>query len=153
MSEVQLSKQREEWIVKRLEEWGAWAFSGIDGSAEMNLIAKLMRQADKNAVTQQAREMCDDELGMLISSVIGYCVKNPCPQDYKYLEAKYVFGCSEYSIAKYEYHKSKEKSLRSWQRRVSESLRASEWVIGKFLDMAIQNHVHSFRLKKFAFNG
>lgn len=134
------AEDKQEWVKHNLNLWGAWAFSGLDFENRINMIAKLMQSADPNKVQLPVREMCGDELGLLISSVISYYVKNPCPQDYKYLEAKYVYGCSIYAIAKYEWTRNKSKTLRTWQRNIKERIEASEWVIGKFLDLAIKNH-------------
>lgn len=88
----------------------------------------------------------------MISSVVGYCVKNPCPQDYRYLEAKYVYGLSVYAIAKYHWQKDKSVKFETWKRRIRESIKASEWVVAKFLDLALKNHKNANKLKKFAFN-
>lgn len=153
MAEKLLEEPKQIWIENLLNLWGAWAFSGLDFESRMNMIAKLMQKVDPNRISVPVRESCDDELGLVISSVVGYCIKNPCPQDYRYLEAKYVYGLSVYAIAKYHWLKSgKKKSLRTWQRNVGESIKASEWVVAKFLDLAIKNHKNAAKLKKFAFN-
>ncbi|MCK3654243.1 antitermination protein [Pasteurellaceae bacterium Macca] len=150
MSSV-LSDEKKEWVQTRLNEWGAWAYSGLDFESRTNMIARLMQQADAEAVVEPVRERCDDELGLVISSVVGYCIKNPCPQDYKYLEAKYVYGCSVYAIAKYQWARDKSVSRNGWYKRVTQSLEASEWVVAKFLDLAIKNHKNVSKLQKFAF--
>lgn len=147
-----LEEPRQKWIVNHLEHWGAWVFSGLDFENRMNMIAKLMMEADPDRISVPVREMCDDELGLVISSVVGYCIKNPCPQDYRYLEAKYVFGCSVYAIAKYMWKKDKSVSLNAWNKRVTQSLKASEWVVAKFLDLALKNHKNAVKLQKYAFN-
>ena len=152
MADKLLEKPKQAWIENLLNLWGAWAFSGLDFESRMNMLARLMLQADPSRVSEPIREMCDDELGLVISSVIGYCIKNPCPQDYKYLEAKYVYGLSVYAIAKYQWEKDKSKTLRTWQRKVGESIKASEWIVAKFLDLAIKNHKNAVKLQKYAFN-
>lgn len=153
MADKLLEEPKQEWIENLLNLWGAWVFSGLDFESRMNMIAKLMMKADPNRISIPVREMCDDDLGLVISSVVGYCIKNPCPQDFKYLEAKYVYGLSVYAIAKYHWGKSeKKKSLRTWQRNVAESIKASEWVVAKFFDLAVKNHKNADKLKKFAFN-
>ncbi|OOH91889.1 hypothetical protein BMT54_01840 [Pasteurellaceae bacterium 15-036681] len=83
--------------------------------------------------------------------IIGYCIKQPCPQDYKYLEAKYVYGLSVYAIAKYEWKKDGSVKFDAWKYRVRESIKSSEWVVAKFLDLAIKNHKNADKLQKFAF--
>lgn len=159
MSDKLLEEPRQEWIVNHLEHWGAWAFSGLDFENRMNMLAKLMMEADPNLISVPVREMCDDELGLVISSVVGYYVKNPSLQDYRYLEAKYVYGCSVYAIAKYHWQKErnnkkilKKRSFRTWQRNVASSLQASEWMIAKFLEPALKNHKNADKLRKYAFN-
>lgn len=152
MAEQMLDAKKQEWIEQRLNEWGAWVFSGLDLENRMNMIAKLMQKADPNLITQSTREMCNDELGLLISNLVGYCIKQPCPQDFKYLEAKYVYGSSIYAIAKWQWQKDKSKSLSTWKRAVKESINASEWILAKFLDLAIKNHKNAIKLQKFAFN-
>ncbi|MBF0785756.1 antitermination protein [Muribacter muris] len=147
-----LEEPKQAWVVNHLEQWGAWVFSGLDFESRMNMIAKLMMSADPERITLPEREMCCDELGLVMSSVIGYCIKNPCPQDYKYLEAKYVFGCSVYAIAKYHWTRDKSVKFKTWQKRVRESIQASEWIIAKFLDIALKNHQNAAKLKKFTFN-
>lgn len=152
MADKLLEAPRQEWIENHLNHWGAWVFSGLDLESRMNMIAKLMMSADPNCVSVPVREMCDDELGLVISSVVGYCIKNPCPQDYQYLIAKYVYGCSVYAIAKYHWRKSKTKSFSTWRRNIAASIKDSEWVVAKFLDLALKNHKNAVKLKKFAFN-
>lgn len=147
-----LDEPKQEWIENLLNLWGAWAFSGLDQTKRMSMLAKLMQQADPNAIIMPAREVCDDELGLLISSVVGYYVKTPCPKDFKYLEAKYIYGCSVYAIAKYQWKRDKSIGLRAWQKRVTESLKASEWLVGKMLDIVLKNHKNVAKFKKFAFN-
>lgn len=152
MIEKLLEEPKQAWVENLLNLWGAWAFSGLDKTKRMNMLAKLMQQADPNAVTVPLREMCDDELGLVISTVLSYYIKNPCPQDFRYLEAKYVYGLSMYAIAKYQWSKDKSVSRNAWYKRISESLKSSEWVVAKFLDLAIKNHKNVEKLKKFAFN-
>lgn len=152
MSGKLLEEPKQAWIENLLNLWGAWAFSGLDFESRMNMLARLMLQADPSRVSEPVREICDDELGLVISSVIGYCIKNPCPQDYKYLEAKYVYGLSVYAIAKYQWNKDKSISVNAWYKRVTNSIKSSEWIIAKFLDLAIKNHKNAVKLKKFAFN-
>lgn len=152
MADKLLEKPKQAWIENLLNLWGAWAFSGLDFESRMNMLARLMLQADPSRISEPVREMCDDELGLVISSVIGYCIKNPCPQDYKYLEAKYVYGLSVYAIAKYQWNKDKSISVNAWYKRVTNSIKSSEWIIAKFLDLAIKNHKNAVKLKKFAFN-
>ncbi|MGX2956412.1 antiterminator Q family protein [Ursidibacter arcticus] len=152
MADKLLEETKQEWIQSHLEHWGAWVFSGLDFESRMNMIAKWMMSADPSRIAVPVREMCDDELGLVISSVIGYCIKNPCPQDYKYLEAKYVYGLSVYAIAKYQWEKDKSISRNGWYKRISESIHSSEWVIAKFFDLAIKNHKNADKLQKFAFN-
>ncbi|OOF62057.1 antiterminator Q family protein [Rodentibacter pneumotropicus] len=152
MVEKLQEEPRQEWVENHLNHWGAWVFSGLDFDCRMNMIAKLMQQVDTSRICMPVREMCDDELGLVISTVVGYYIKKPCPQDYKYLEAKYVYGLSVYAIAKFHWQKNKTKSLRTWQRKVAESIKASEWIIAKFLDLALKNHQNADKLKKFAFN-
>lgn len=152
MSDKLLEEPRQEWIVNHLEHWGAWAFSGLDFENRMNMLAKLMMEADPDRISVPVREMCDDELGLVISSVVGYYVKNPSLQDYRYLEAKYVYGCSVYAIAKYMWDKDKSVKLGTWKVRVKNSLQASEWIIAKFLDPVLKNHKNADKLRKYAFN-
>lgn len=152
MAEKLLEQPKQEWIENHLAQWGAWVFSGLDFDSRMNMIAKLMLSADPSRITIPEREQCGDELGLVISSVVGYCIKNPCPQDYKYLEAKYVYGRSVYAIAKYMWEKDKSISVNAWYKRVTQSLRASEWIVAKFLDLALKNHKNTVKLRKFAFN-
>lgn len=152
MADKLLEEPKQAWIENLLNLWGAWAFSGLDFESRMNMLARLMLQADPSRVSEPIREMCDDELGLVISSVIGYCIKNPCPQDYKYLEAKYVYGLSVYAIAKYQWKKDKSISVNAWYKRVTNSIKSSEWVIAKFLDLAIKNHKNAVKLQKYAFN-
>ena len=152
MADKLLEEPKQVWIENLLNLWGAWVFSGLDFERRMNMLARLMLQADPSRVSEPVREMCDDELGLVISSVIGYCIKNPCPQDYKYLEAKYVYGLSVYAIAKYQWNKDKSISVNAWYKRVTNSIKSSEWIIAKFLDLAIKNHKNAVKLKKFAFN-
>ncbi|MDG6301040.1 antiterminator Q family protein [Glaesserella parasuis] len=152
MADKLLEEPKQAWIENLLNLWGAWAFSGLDFENRMNMLARLMMQADPSRVSEPIREMCDDELGLVISSVIGYCIKNPCPQDYKYLEAKYVYGLSVYAIAKYQWKKDKSISVNAWYKRVTNSIKSSEWVIAKFLDLAIKNHKNAVKLQKYAFN-
>ncbi len=151
MADKLLEEPKQVWIENLLNLWGAWAFSGLDFESRMNMLARLMLQADPSRVSEPVREMCDDELGLVISTVIGYYVKNPCPQDYKYLEAKYVYGLSVYAIAKYQWEKDKSVKFNTWKKRVKESIKASEWVVAKFLDHAIKNHKNAAKLRKFAF--
>lgn len=152
MADKLLEEAKQEWIENLLNLWGAWAFSGLDFDKRMNMLARLMQQADPNRIAVPVREMCDDELGLVISSVVGYCIKNPCPQDFKYLEAKYVYGLSVYAIAKYQWEKDKSISRNGWYKRISESIKSSEWIAAKFLDLAIKNHKNIKKLQKFAFN-
>lgn len=152
MADKLLEEPKQAWVENLLNLWGAWAFSGVDFESRMNMIARLMMSADPSRISVPEREMCDDDLGMVISSVVGYCIKQPCPQDYRYLEAKYVYGCSVYAIAKYQHQKDKSIGLRAWQKRITQSLKASEWVVAKFLDLAIKNHKNVAKLNKFAFN-
>ncbi|KDB48237.1 antiterminator Q family protein [Glaesserella parasuis] len=152
MADKLLEEPKQAWIENLLNLWGAWAFSGLDFESRMNMLARLMLQADPSRVSEPIREMCDDELGLVISSVIGYCIKNPCLQDYKYLEAKYVYGLSVYAIAKYQWEKDKSISVNAWYKRVTNSIKSSEWVIAKFLDLAIKNHKNAVKLQKYAFN-
>ena len=147
-----LEEPKQEWIENLLNLWGAWAFSGLDFDSRMNMLAKLMMKADPSRIAVPMREMCDDDLGLVISSVIGYCIKNPCPQDFKYLEAKYVYGLSVYAIAKYQWQKDKSVKLGTWKVRVKNSIKDSEWVVAKFLDYALKNHEKAIKLQKFAFN-
>lgn len=147
-----LDEPKQEWIENLLNLWGAWAFSGLDRTKRMSMLAKLMQQADPNAIIMPAREVCDDELGLLISSVVGYYVKTPCPKDFKYLEAKYIYGCSVYAIAKYHWQRDKTVKFNTWKVRIRQSIRNSEWVIAKFLDLALKNHENTVKLGKFAFN-
>ncbi|MDH2997202.1 antitermination protein [Pasteurellaceae bacterium LFhippo2] len=151
MADKLLDKERQEWITDLLNKWGAWTYSGLDFESRTNMIARLMMSADPNNVTEPVREMCGDEIGLVISSVIGYCIKLPCPQDYKYLEAKYVYGLSVYAIAKYEWKKDGSVKFDAWKYRVRESIKSSEWVVAKFLDLAIKNHKNADKLQKFAF--
>ncbi|MCQ9120971.1 antitermination protein [Rodentibacter pneumotropicus] len=143
---------RQEWVENHLNHWGAWVFSGLDFDCRMNMIAKLMQQVDQARICMLVREMCDDDLGLVISSVIGYYIKNPCPQDYKYIEAKYVYGLSVYAIAKYQHKLDASVKFETWKRRIRESIKSSEWIIAKFLDLALKNHQNADKLKKFAFN-
>lgn len=152
MADKLLEEPKQEWIENLLNLWGAWVFSGLDFESRMNMIAKLMMKADPNRISVPVREVCDDDLGLVISSVIGYCIKNPCPQDFKYLEAKYVYGLSVYAIAKYQWEKDKSVKLGTWKVRVKNSIRDSEWVVAKFLDYALKNHKKASKLQKFAFN-
>lgn len=152
MAEKLLDEPRQEWIEHHLERWGAWVFDGLDFDSRMNMIAKLMMSADPHRIAVPVREMCDDELGLVISSVVGYCIKNPCPQDYQYLIAKYVYGRSVYAIAKYHWQRDKTKSFSTWRRNIAESIKDSEWVVAKFLDLALKNHQNAGKLRKFAFN-
>ena len=152
MADKLLEEPKQEWIENLLSLWGAWVFSGLDFERRMNTIAKLMMSADPSRIAIPVREMCDDDLGLVISSVVGYCIKNPCPQDYKYLEAKYVYGLSVYAIAKYQWEKDKSISWNGWYKRISESIKSSEWIAAKFLDLAIKNHKNITKLQKFAFN-
>lgn len=103
MTEKLLEEPKQAWVENLLNLWGAWAFSGLDSTKRMNMLAKLMQQADPNTITVPVREMCDDELGLVISTVLSYYIKNPCPQDFRYIEAKYVYGLSVYAIAKYQW--------------------------------------------------
>lgn len=152
MADKLLDEHKQAWIEARLSEWGAWVYSGLDFECRTNMIARLMLSVDPNQVKEPVREQCNDDLGMVISSVVGYCIKKPCPQDYKYLEAKYVFGRSVYAIAKYQHVKDKSVSFNAWYRRVTQSIKASEWVVAKWLDFAIKNHKNAPKLQKFAFN-
>lgn len=152
MSDKLLEEAKQEWIENLLNLWGAWVFSGLDFDSRMNMIAKLMMKADPNRIAVPVREMCDDDLGLVISSVVGYCIKNPCPQDFKYLEAKYVYGLSVYAIAKYQWEKDKSVKLGTWKVRIKNSIKDSEWVVAKFLDYALKNHEKASKLQKFAFN-
>ena len=152
MADKLLEEPKQEWIENLLNLWGAWVFSGLDFERRMNMIAKLMMSADPSRIAIPVREMCDDDLGLVIGSVVGYCIKNPCPQDYKYLEAKYVYGLSVYAIAKYQWEKDKSISRNGWYKRISESIKSSEWIAAKFLDLAIKNHKNVKKLQKFAFN-
>jgi len=147
-----LDEHKQVWIEARLSEWGAWVYSGLDFESRTNMIARLMQSADPNQVKEPVREQCNDDLGMVISSVVGYCIKKPCPQDYKYLEAKYVFGRSVYAIAKYQHAKDPSIKFATWKLRVRESIKASEWVVAKFLDLAIKNHKNAPKLRKFAYS-
>ncbi|WP_455012133.1 antiterminator Q family protein [Haemophilus parahaemolyticus] len=152
MADKLLDEHKQVWIEARLSEWGAWVYSGLDFESRTNMIARLMQSADPNQVKEPVREQCNDDLGMVISSVVGYCIKKPCPQDYKYLEAKYVFGRSVYAIAKYQHAKDPSIKFATWKLRVRESIKASEWVVAKFLDLAIKNHKNSHKLRKFAYS-
>ena len=152
MADKLLDEQKQVWIEARLSEWGAWVYSGLDFESRTNMIARLMQSADPNQVKEPVREQCNDDLGMVISSVVGYCIKKPCPQDYKYLEAKYVFGRSVYAIAKYQHAKDPSIKFATWKLRVRESIKASEWVVAKFLDLAIKNHKNAPKLRKFAYS-
>jgi len=152
MADKLLDEHKQTWIEARLSEWGAWVYSGLDFESRTNMIARLMQSADPNQVKEPVREQCNDDLGMVISSVVGYCIKKPCPQDYKYLEAKYVFGRSVYAIAKYQHAKDPSIKFATWKLRVRESIKASEWVVAKFLDLAIKNHKNSHKLRKFAYS-
>lgn len=152
MADKLLEEPRKEWVVNHLEHWGAWVFSGLDFDSRMNMIARLMLSADPDRISVPVREMCSDELGLVISSVVGYYIKNPCPRDYQYLEAKYVYGRSDYAIAKYMWKKDKSKSFSTWRRHISESILASEWVVAKFLDLALKNHKNAVKLQKYVFN-
>lgn len=152
MSGKLLEEPKQIWIENLLNLWGAWVFSGLDRDIQINIIGKLMMSADPDRIVTPTREMCNDDLGLVISSVVGYCIKKPCPQDYKYLEAKYVYGLSVYAIAKYQRSRDKSIGLRGWQKRITESIKSSEWVVAKFLDLAIKNHKNANKLKKFAFN-
>lgn len=152
MADKLLDKHKQAWIEERLSEWGAWVYSGLDFECRTNMIARLMLSVDPNQVKEPVREQCNDDLGMVISSVVGYCIKKPCPQDYKYLEAKYVFGRSVYAIAKYQHAKDPSIKFATWKLRVRESIKASEWVVAKFLDLAIKNHKNSHKLRKFAYS-
>lgn len=152
MADKLLDEHKQVWIEARLSEWGAWVYSGLDFESRTNMIARLMQSADPNQVKEPVREQCNDDLGMVISSVVGYCIKKPCPQDYKYLEAKYVFGRSVYAIAKYQHAKDPSIKFATWKLRVRESIKASEWVVAKFLDLAIKNHKNAIKLRKFAYS-
>lgn len=152
MADKLLDEHKQAWIEARLSEWGAWVYSGLDFESRTNMIARLMQSADPNQVKEPVREQCNDDLGMVISSVVGYCIKKPCPQDYKYLEAKYVFGRSVYAIAKYQHAKDPSIKFATWKLRVRESIKASEWVVAKFLDLAIKNHKNATKLRKFAYS-
>lgn len=152
MADKLLDEHKQVWIEARLSEWGAWVYSGLDFESRTNMIARLMQSADPNQVKEPVREQCNDDLGMVISSVVGYCIKKPCPQDYKYLEAKYVFGRSVYAIAKYQHAKDPSIKFATWKLRVRESIKASEWVVAKFLDLAIKNHKNAPKLRKFAYS-
>lgn len=152
MADKLLDEHKQAWIEARLSEWGAWVYSGLDFESRTNMIARLMQSADPNQVKEPVREQCNDDLGMVISSVVGYCIKKPCPQDYKYLEAKYVFGRSVYAIAKYQHAKDPSIKFATWKLRVRESIKASEWVVAKFLDLAIKNHKNAIKLRKFAYS-
>ena len=152
MADKLLDEHKQVWIEARLSEWGAWVYSGLDFESRTNMIARLMQSADPNQVKEPVREQCNDDLDMVISSVVGYCIKKPCPQDYKYLEAKYVFGRSVYAIAKYQHAKDPSIKFATWKLRVRESIKASEWVVAKFLDLAIKNHKNSHKLRKFAYS-
>ncbi len=152
MADKLLDEHKQAWIEARLSEWGAWVYSGLDFESRTNMIARLMQSADPNQVKEPVREQCNDDLGMVISSVVGYCIKKPCPQDYKYLEAKYVFGRSVYAIAKYQHAKDPSIKFATWKLRVRESIKASEWVVAKFLDLAIKNHKNAPKLRKFAYS-
>ena len=148
MSEVFLSNEEQEWVTELLEEWGAWALNGMDSETELNLIAKLMRNANQDSITTQSRKMCSDDVGLLISQIIGYYVKKPCPNDYRYIEAKYIYRCSVYAIAKHELKLGAGKSLRTLQRKITESIKASEWIISRYLDQALKAQP---KLQKFSF--
>ena len=152
MADKLLDEHKQAWIEERLSEWGAWVYSGLDFESRTNMIARLMQSADPNQVKEPVREQCNDDLGMVISSVVGYCIKKPCPQDYKYLEAKYVYGRSVYAIAKYQHAKDPSIKFATWKLRVRESIKASEWVVAKFLDLAIKNHKNAPKLRKFAYS-
>lgn len=152
MADKLLEESKQAWVVNHLEHWGAWVFSGLDFESRMNMIAKLMQKADPSRIVVPVREMCSDELGLVISTVVGYYIKKPSPKDFKYLEAKYVYGCSVYAIAKYHWQKDKSISVNAWYKRVTQSLKSSEWIIAKFLDFALKNHKNAVKLQKFAFN-
>lgn len=152
MADKLLDEHKQAWIEERLSEWGAWVYSGLDFECRTNMIARLMLSVDPNQVKEPVREQCNDDLGMVISSVVGYYIKKPCPQDYKYLEAKYVYGRSVYAIAKYQHAKDPSIKFATWKLRVRESIKASEWVVAKFLDLAIKNHKNAHKLRKFAYS-
>ena len=134
MADKLLDEHKQAWIEARLSEWGAWVYSGLDFECRTNMIARLMLSVDPNQVKEPVREQCNDDLGMVISS------------------AKYVFGRSVYAIAKYQHVKDKSVSFNAWYRRVTQSIKASEWVVAKWLDFAIKNHKNTPKLQKFAFN-
>lgn len=152
MADKLLEEPKQEWIENLLNLWGAWAFSGLDRTKRMNMLARLMQQADPDAIAVPVREMCDDELGLVIGSVVGYYIKNPCPQDFRYLEAKYIYGLSVYAIARYQASKDRSVKFGTWKVRVRNSIRDSEWVVAKFLDLALKNHKNAAKLQRFAFN-
>ncbi|GJH43090.1 antiterminator Q family protein [Pasteurella canis] len=152
MGDKLLEKPRKEWVQNHLDAWGAWAFNGLDFDGQTNIIAKLMLEANGNKNSKQDRKMCDDELGLVISSVIGHCIKTPSPEDYKYIEAKYIFNLSNYSIAQFQHAKDKSISFNAWYKRINQSIDSSEWIIAKFLDYALKNHKNADKLQKFAFN-
>ena len=152
MADKLLDEHKQAWIEARVSEWGARVYSGLDFECRTNMIARLMLSVDPNQVKEPVREQCNDDLGMVISSVVGYCIKKPCPQDYKYLEAKYVYGRSVYAIAKYQHAKDPSIKFATWKLRVRESIKASEWVVAKFLDLAIKNHKNAIKLRKFAYS-
>ncbi|NNI53962.1 antitermination protein, partial [Pasteurella multocida] len=69
-----------------------------------------------------------------------------------YIEAKYIFNLSNYSIAKFQHTKDKSISFNAWYKRINQSIDSSEWIIAKFLDYALKNHEKADKLQKFAFN-
>lgn len=153
-----LSQAEQAWIEKLLSQWGAWEFEGLDKEKKLSVLAKLMQSVEGDP--KPTRQMCDDQLGFLINAVVHYYVRKLCPNDYKYLEAKYIYALSERQIAQYVYSNApEEKLLGKWKKpsygtvrsRVKKSLINSEWIVAKFLNSALKNHENAVYFRKFAF--
>ncbi|MFK5217357.1 antiterminator Q family protein [Glaesserella parasuis] len=154
-----LSPEKQKWIESILREWGAWEFHGLDNERQVNIIYRLMKNAEADRFIENAkkREMCCDDIGLLINGIVQIVTKSKKKETIllrKYLDAKYMYSLSERKIAiRMMKNDDAKRCLRHWQDLVTRSLREVELLIANIFEKELVKHPKANKLKKYAFKG
>lgn len=154
-----LSPEKQKWIERILNEYGAWEFDGLDNDRQVNMIYRLMKRAEAERFIENAkqREMCCDDIGLLMNGIIRTVTKSKKQETIllkKYLDAKYMYGLSERRIAmRMMRNDDAKRGLRHWQDLVTRPLREAECLIAKIFENALAKHPKVNKLQKYAFKG
>ncbi len=154
-----LPPAKQKWIETILMQWGAWEFSGLDNDRQMNILYRLMKRAEADRFIERAiqREMCCDDVGLLMNGIIQTITKSRKQEAIllkKYLDSKYVYGLSERKIAiRMAKNDEAKRGVRHWQDLVTRALREAELLIANVFEKSLANHKRANKLQKYAFKG